>query len=141
MRCTFHGNGVITCGSRGRLPSCSTPGCRGKGELSCDHAVKRDKPPKAGDARLHRKHGVVFYIWAVEGDEVTLSTAPLPVPGQRRSPASQVVTLAELAERSAPTCDRAVCRGCAVRVGEIDLCGAHGREHAAQRQLPAKENA
>jgi hypothetical protein len=138
MRCTFLPGGVIVCGSRGRLPSCSTPGCRGKGELSCDHAVKRDKPPKAGDARLHRTHGVVFYVWAIDGDEVTLSTAPLPVPGQRRSPGSQVVTLAELAERSDPTCDRPVCKRCAGHDGELDFCGAHARDRASQRQLPAK---
>lgn len=135
MRCHFFPGGVV-CTSRRSLPNCSTPGCRNKADKSCDHPVKRTKAPKAGDTRVHRTHRIVFYIHAIEGERVTLGTQPLALPGQRHGGAVQTVTLAELAERSDPTCDRPMCGLCAVQHGQLEYCGVHGREHQAQQSLP-----
>ena len=85
MRCTpFHdpisGASGFICGSRRSAPKCSTPGCGKRADLECDAPVERnrvqDEPlPKRGEARLHRLHNVVFYVWSlarVEGiDHVT----------------------------------------------------------------------
>ncbi len=135
MRCSsvYLGNGVgaIVCGSRSRLPKCSTPGCSGKGELECDAPVERnrvqDEPlPKRGDARLHRLHNVVFYVWSlkqVDGvDHVTISMRP---PGH--GGVLQTVPVSEWHAKTIGTCDKPVCRRCAARVGELDYCGAHAR--------------
>lgn len=132
MRCTWLAPNVVVCGTSGGR-RCSTPGCARVGELACDHPVKRDTPPKVGDARLHRVHRVIFYIWLIEGDEVTVGKRR---PGHRYAGRCQVVTLAELAERSDPTCDKPVCKRCAGRDGELDYCGAHARAREEQRQLP-----
>lgn len=135
MRCTpFNlGNGVsgFICGSRARLPKCSTPGCPGKGELECDAAVERKSPaqPKRGDAGLHREHKVVFFVWSlsnVEGvDHVTISTA---APGHHG--ALQTVPVAEWFRKTTATCDKPVCRRCATSVDGLDFCGPHARAAA-----------
>lgn len=132
MRCTpiDLGNGVtgIVCTrGRGSLPACSTPGCRRKGRLECDHPVEREHPavPKRGDARLHRKHGVVFYVWSVTGDQVTVSTGQ---PGASRSAGMlQTVSLADWWAKTSATCDRPICERCSVRRGGLDICPAHAR--------------
>lgn len=121
----------FVCGPRRRMPNCSTPGCRGRAELECDAPVERnrvqDEPlPKRGDARLHRLHNVVFYVHAlrqVEGvNHVTISTKQPGCGG-----ALQTVPVTDWLSKTIGTCDKPVCRSCAVRVGELDYCGAHGR--------------
>lgn len=134
MKCTplDLGNGVsgFVCGSRTRRPKCSTPGCGRAADLECDAPVERnrvqDEPgPKLGDARLHRLHNVVFYVWAVEGESVRISTSPRPGYG-----VSQTTTILEWLSKTVGTCDRPVCRGCAVKSGKLDFCAAHGRQQA-----------
>ncbi len=137
MRCTaFHdpisGASGFICGSRRSAPKCSTPGCGRRADLECDAPVERnrvqDEPlPKRGDARLHRLHNVVFYVWSltqVEGiDHVTISTKQ---PGYGGT--TQTVSVTEWHSKTIGTCDKPVCRSCAVRVGELDYCGAHSRQ-------------
>lgn len=135
MRCHFFPGGVI-CTSRRSLPKCSTPGCRGRGELSCDAPVKRENPPapKPGDTRLHLERRVVFYVWAVNGDEVAIGTTELPISG-RGAKKPQRVSITDWFRKTEATCDRPVCRGCAGHDGRLDLCGAHARE--TTKQIPA----
>lgn len=131
MRCQFLGGGVIVCGGRQRLPNCSTPGCHGKGELSCDHPVTRNAQPKRGDTRVHKAHQVVFYVWTVNPDgTLTIASRPPPLRPER---GAQTVTVAEWFAKSDATCDRPVCKACAVHVGTLDYCAAHARA------LPPKE--
>lgn len=121
MHCRFFRGGVV-CTSRRSLPKCSTPGCRNRAELTCDYPVKRAAEPKRGDARLHRFHKRIFYVWYVDGDKVGLSESPPPLRLEEALRAPQEVTLAELAERSDPTCDRPVCSKCAVQRSGLDFC-------------------
>lgn len=136
MRCHFFPGGVV-CTSGRNYPKCSTPGCRNRAPLSCDAPVQRENPPapKRGDTRLHKEHKLVFYVWAVEGDQVEISQSPLPLPGQRRAHAPQKVSIADWFRKSDATCDRVLCPGCATKVGELDMCGPHARE--ATKELPA----
>lgn len=132
MRCTpfRSADGKVSgfvCGSRRQLPKCSSPDCSNRAELECDAPVERnrlqDEPrPKRGDARLHRLHNVVFYVWGLEGEAVRISTSQ---PGYG---VSQTVTIDEWYRKTIGTCDRPVCRRCAVRSGKLDLCAAHGRQ-------------
>lgn len=133
MRCTpiNLGRGMtgFVCGSRARLPKCSTPGCSGNGELECDAPVERKDPPlpKRGDAGLHREHKIVFFVWSltsVEGvDHVTISSAP---PGHHGT--LQTVSVDDWFRKTTATCDKPVCRRCSQRVGDLDYCGAHARQ-------------
>lgn len=136
MRCTpfVSADGTMSgfiCGSRQHLPKCSTPDCSNRAELECDAPVERnrleDEPrPKRGDARLHRLHNVVFYVWAVEGESVRISTS------QPGSGVSQTATIDEWLRKTVATCDRPVCRRCAVRQGKLDICPAHARAAAKE---------
>jgi hypothetical protein len=117
----------IVCGST-RHKKCSTPGCHGHADRLCDYPVQRQDPPKRGDARLHIERNVVFYVWSVKADAITISPSE---PGSRRHGVLQTVTLAEWFTKSTATCDRPICARCAVRVGpDRDLCGAHARLEA-----------
>jgi hypothetical protein len=117
------------CGPRRRSPKCSTPDCSRSSELECDAPVARkdERLPRRGDARLHREHSVVFYVWqlvSVEGvDHVEISTAQPGHHGTR-----QTVSVDDWFRKTSATCDRPVCRRCAVRSGSLDLCAAHGRQ-------------
>lgn len=119
----------IVCGIR--APRCSTPGCGRKAELECDHAVQRKTPPKRpkrGDARVHREHRVIFYVWRVEGEQVNISIAQ---PGKHGT--IQTVPIADWFAKTDATCDRPICSGCCVRVGRLEYCQAHGRAVTASR--------
>lgn len=132
MRChpldLRNGVRVITCTSGRKTKSCSTPGCGGRGTQECDHPVKREGTPKVGDARLHVERKVIFYIRAIEGDTLKVSTQP---PGG--SGLVQTTTIAEWFAKTDATCSRAMCKRCAVRVGGLEYCAAHGR--AAGRKV------
>jgi hypothetical protein len=135
VRCQFLGGGVIVCGGRQRLPNCSTPGCRRKGELSCDHPVQRNAQPKRGDTRVHKEHQIVFYVWWLhpeQGDVITIGAKPPPLPGSSKR-GGQTIPIADWFAKSDATCDRPVCSSCSTRVGQLDLCQAHARA------LPPKE--
>jgi len=110
----------------GRTPhkKCSTPGCTHHADKLCDHPIERNDPPKRGDVRLHREHRVLFHVWAVEGDAVTIAQQP---PGSRCVHV-QTVTRADWFAKSAATCDRPICSRCAVSAGpDRDICPPHAR--------------
>lgn len=132
MHCTNPAPGVWLCGSRPKRKRCSTPNCGNWSELECDHPVTRKtKPtPERGDARLHREHKRIFYVWHCEDDQVSVSQT---APGLQH-PVLQHVTVEDWFAKTDATCNRPICRSCAVRVGELDYCGAHGR---AVKQLEA----
>jgi hypothetical protein len=138
VRCTpfRSADGTVSgfiCGSRQRAPKCSTPGCNRSADLECDAPVERNgqRLPRRGDARLHREHSVVFYVWrlvSVEGvDHVEVSTAQPGHHGTR-----QTVSVDDWFRKTTATCDRPVCCSCAVRSGTLDLCAAHGRQLTAE---------
>lgn len=135
MHCRLVAPGIIVCGSRRKLKDCSTPGCRNKAELACDHPIIRarslEPKPKRGDCRLHREHKLLFFVWSVNPDgTLTVSQSD---PGNEFRPAVlQDVTEDRWFEVSDPTCDRPVCRRCAVQSGGLDYCGAHGRALPAE---------
>jgi len=132
MRCEpFEHNGVVgfVCSSgRGARPRCSTPRCRRAARLECDAAVDRPHPdvPRRGDARLHREHRVIFYVWSVRETEVTVSTGA-PGTGCARG-VLQTVPLADWWAKTTATCDAALCEQCATRIGALDYCAAHAAE-------------
>jgi hypothetical protein len=122
----------IACGARGSLPACSTPGCRRRGRLSCDHPVTREpnRPPEDGDSRLHRTHGVTFYVWSYDAQTelVSIALTPPPTVIGARFKRAQTVTLADWYAKADATCDRPVCERCAVTVGrDLHHCPAHAR--------------
>ncbi len=144
MKCEtmFVGPGVmaIVCGRRQPRKRCSTPGCGALADLECDWAVAgRPKPtPKRGDARVHRKHGIVFYVHEVQTNPddpddhlICIATSQ---PGARPIKSPQTVTEEDWYFKTDATCDRPVCRRCAVRSGTLDFCAAHGRELAKQEK-------
>ncbi len=127
---------AIVCGPRTRRRKCSTPGCARPTDLECDAAVERkpvggvDPCPQRGDARVHKVHGIVFYVWRVVGDygfdaQVVISTKQ---PGSRCGGTQQTVSTSEWFAKTSATCDRPVCVRCVVRQGQLDLCAAHGRQ-------------
>jgi hypothetical protein len=129
MRCTpiKMGNGAaaIVCTSGDRRKPCATPGCRGRADLVCDHPVERRDEAKRGDSRLHKEHKLLFFVWSVNGDTVTISQQD---PATTFRPGiTQTVPIADWLAKADATCDRPVCSRCAVRVGDLDLCGVHAR--------------
>jgi hypothetical protein len=124
MACYNPSPGVWICGARSRRKRCSTPNCGGYSELECDAPVqKRPGTPKVGDARLHRERQAIFYVHRIDGESLHISSKSTDVPG---APLQQV-TREEWFAKTDATCDRPICRRCAVRVGRLDYCGAHGR--------------
>ena len=113
----------FACGPAHRRPKCSTPGCNGRGELECDAVVERPRTaPTRDDIRLHRKHQLPFRILSVDTGAGQVSVSRHDGRG-----VLQVVTIDEWFAKTDATCDRPVCRRCAVSVGGLDYCGVHGR--------------
>jgi hypothetical protein len=113
----------VACGPKPRRPKCSTPGCNGRGELECDAVVERPREaPKRDDVRLHKKHQLPFRILAVD-----TAAGQVTVTRHDGGGALQAVSIDEWFSKTDATCDRPVCRRCAVSVGSLDYCGVHGR--------------
>jgi hypothetical protein len=121
----------IACG-RVDFKKCSTPGCTNHANKLCDYPVERNDPPKRGDARLHREHKLIFYVWTVDEHEVTISQKP---PGGFGTGVLQTVPIADWFAKSQATCDRPTCQKCSVSVGpDRDYCAAHGRLYKQQSE-------
>lgn len=114
----------IVCGIR--RPRCSSCG-RARADLECDAPItckSRPRAPCRGDARVHLEQRRVFYVHLTLGDAIHVAVRP---PGDALA-VLQVVTLEAWFSKTGATCNRALCRGCAERVGALDLCPAHARE-------------
>jgi len=119
----------------GRIPhrKCSTPGCSNHAGKLCDYPVERNDPPKRGDARLHREHNLLFYVWGVEGGSITISQRD-PGAGSGCG-VTQTVTVADWFAKSRASCDRPTCHKCSVSVGpDQDYCAAHARLHKQENE-------
>lgn len=119
------GGTAIVCSRGRRRPRCSTPGCNQYADLECDAPVarKQRRDPREGDARLSKKTSKILYVWSYVDGVVTVSLAPPGVPGSQTWQTSKESWL----ERTSATCNRKICRACAVKVGDLDYCGPHGR--------------
>ena len=131
----FPGGAAIVCRSE-RYRACSTPGCRNHGRLLCDFAVKRTAAPKYGDARTHKQTGRVWYVWHVNGDDLTISQTEPPKRSfsvkKRRAVSSVATTAADWFAKTFATCDRWICSSCATTVGkDRHHCKPHARVSGA----------
>ncbi|HEX2882262.1 MAG TPA: hypothetical protein VHO25_22230, partial [Polyangiaceae bacterium] len=126
MRCTTYRHGDVTavvCSS-GRTRVCAS--CGAAATQECDHPVKRPNParPKRGDARVHREFQRVFYVHDVSPGLVTISTSER---GSTRSPKTTTVTTENWFKKTSAMCNRPICKRCAVKSGELELCPPHAR--------------
>jgi hypothetical protein len=137
MRCSFIAPNIIACGSRPARKRCSTPGCRRAADLACDYPIIRarslEPTPKRGDARLHRQHRVLFFVWSVslEGSG-SVSICQQDPNTELRPGKLQDASFEDWFAKTDPTCDRPVCSRCTVNGGGgLDFCGAHVRARPA----------
>ena len=139
MKCTFIPEaGMILCGSRQRRKRCS---CGELADLECDWPIRRfeshDVEPKRTSARVHLKQWRIYYVHDVHTGEKLVRVAEKPPSFTPYRGKLTECTWAEWYTKTAPTCDRPVCRRCVARWGKLEFCAAHGRE-LAKRKNPSE---